>query len=87
MLLKNYLNRYKFKTVLPFNVIVLFLVFNIPTYAETKNISGIVPSVEVLTAHYIEKVPETRNICEIRQVPITAQRINTGPSDKKLLVA
>ena len=74
MLLKNYFDRYKFKTVLSTNVVLLFFVFNISTHAETTNISGVVTSVEVLTANYIEEVPETRNICEIRQVPITAQK-------------
>ena len=71
MLLKNYFDRYKFKTVLSINVVLLLFVFNISTLAETTNISGVVTSVEVLTANYIEEVPETRNICEIRQVPIT----------------
>ena len=77
MLLKNYFDRYKFKTVLSINVVLLFFVFNISTHAETTNISGVVTSVEVLTANYIEEVPETRNICEIRQVPITAQKKRT----------
>ena len=87
MLFKNYFDRYKFKTVLFNNVVLLFFVFNISTYAETTNISGVVTSVEVLTANYIEEVPETRNICEIRQVPITAQKKSTGPSENKLLGA
>ena len=87
MLFKNYFDRYKFKTVLSNNVVLLFFVFNISTYAETTNISGVVTSVEVLTANYIEEVPETRNICEIRQVPITAQKKSTGPSENKLLGA
>ena len=65
MLLKNYFDRYKFKTFLYINVVLLFFVFNISTHAETTNISGVVTSVEVLTANYIEEVPETRNICEI----------------------
>ena len=87
MLLKNYFDLYKFKTVLYTNVILLFFIFNISTHAETTNISGVVTSVEVLTANYIEEVPETRNICEIRQVPITAQKKSTGPSENKLLGA
>ena len=87
MLLKNYFDSYKFKTVLYINVVLLFFVFNISTYSETTNISGVVTSVEVLTANYIEEVPETRNICEIRQVPITAQKKSTGPSENKLLGA
>ena len=87
MLLKNYFDRYKFKTVLYINVVLLFFVFNISTHAETTNISGVVTSVEVLTANYIEEVPETRNICEIRQVPITAQKKSSGPSENKLLGA
>ena len=87
MLFKNYFDRYKFKTVLSNNVVLLFFVFNISTHAETTNISGVVTSVEVLTANYIEEVPETRNICEIRQVPITAQKKSAGPSENKLLGA
>ena len=87
MLIKNYFDRYKFKTVLSINVVLLFFVFNISTHAETTNISGVVTSVEVLTANYIEEVPETRNICEIRQVPITAQKKSNGPSENKLLGA
>ena len=87
MLLKNYFDSYKFKTVLSINVVLLFFVFNISTHAETTNISGVVTSVEVLTANYIEEVPETRNICEIRQVPITAQKKSSGPSENKLLGA
>ena len=87
MLLKNYFDRYKFKRLLYANVILIFLIFNISTHAETSNISGVVTSVEVLTANYIEEVPETRNICEIRQVPITAQKKSNGPSENKLLGA
>ena len=87
MLLKNYSNFYYFISISFINVVLLFFVFNISAHGETTNISGVVTSVEVLTANYIEEVPETRNICEIRQVPITAQRKSTGPSDKKLLGA
>jgi uncharacterized protein YcfJ len=87
MLLKNYFDHYKFKTILSIYVVLLFFVFNISTHAETTNISGVVTSVEVLTANYLEEVPETRNICEIRQVPITAQKKSTGPSENKLLGA
>ena len=87
MILKNYSNLYNFITISFINVVLLFFVFNITAHGETTNISGVVTSVEVLTANYIEEVPETRNICEIRQVPITAQRKSTGPSDKKLLGA
>ena len=87
MLLKNYSNLYYFITISFINVVLLFFVFNISAHGETTNISGVVTSVEVLTANYIEEVPETRNICDIRQVPITAQRKSTGPSDKKLLGA
>ena len=87
MLLKNYFDCYKFKTILFIDVVLLFFVFNISSHAETTNISGVVTSVEVLTANYIEEVPETRNICEIRQVPITAQKKSTGPSENKLLGA
>ena len=65
----------------------LFLLFNIKTYSETFNITGVVTNVEVLTTNYIEEVPETRNVCEIRQVPITAQKKNTGSTDKKLFGA
>lgn len=87
MFLKNYTNLYKFITISFINVVLLFFVFNISTHAETTNISGVVTSVEVLTANYIEEFPETRNICEIRQVPITTQRKSAGSSDKKLLGA
>ena len=87
MLLKNYFDRYEFKAILSINVVLLFFVFNISTHAETTNISGVVTSVEVLTANYIEEVPEIRNIFEIRQVPITAQKKSTGPSENKLLGA
>ena len=87
MLLKNYSNLYNFITISFINVVSLFFVFNIPAHGETTNISGVVTSVEVLTENYIKEVPETRNICEIRQVPITAQKKSTGPSDKKLLGA
>ena len=85
MILKNYSNLYNFITISFINVVLLFFVFNITAHGETTNISGVVTSVEVLTANYLEEVPETRNICEIRQVPITAQKKSTGPSDKKLL--
>ena len=63
------------------------LLFNIKTFSETFNITGVVTNVEVLTTNYIEEVPETRNVCEIRQVPITAQKKNTGSTDKKLFGA
>ena len=65
----------------------LFLLFNIKTFSETFNITGVVTNVEVRTTNYIEEVPETRNVCEIRQVPITAQKKNTGSTDKKLFGA
>ena len=69
------------------SMIFLFFIFNIKTYAEITNITGIVTNVEVLTTNYIEEVPETRNVCEIRQVPITAQKKTNGSTDKKLFGA
>ena len=41
----------------------------------------------VITQKRWKIVPETRNICEIRQVPITAQKKSSGPSENKLLGA
>ncbi len=70
-----------------FKLVFLLTSIDISTYAETANITGVVTNVEVLTATYLEEVPETRNVCEIRQVPITAKRKNSGSSDKKLLGA
>ena len=85
-------NNYCFKSrknKLFFLVKLVFLLtsIHITTYAETSNITGVVTNVEVLTATYIEEIPESRNVCEIRQVPITAKRKSSGASDKKLLGA
>ena len=85
-------NNYCFKSKINkhFFLLKLFILLtniHMVTYAETANLTGVVTNVEVLTATYIEEVPETRNVCEIRQVPITAKRKNSGSSDKKLLGA
>jgi hypothetical protein len=87
MLIKKFFNlrNSNFRTLS--SLVLLFLFFNITTYAEISNITGIVTNVEVLTTNYIEEVPETRNVCEIRQVPITAQKKTTGSTDKKLFGA
>jgi len=88
MLTNNYCFKSKInKHFFLFQLVFLLTSIHISTYAETANITGIVTNVEVLTANYIEEVPESRNVCEIRQVPITAKRKNSGSSDKKLLGA
>ncbi len=87
MLFNYYLNIKKLNCKTFVSLLFLFLLFNIKTYAETFNITGIVTNVEVLTTNYIEEVPETRNVCEIRQVPITAQKKSSGSTDKKLFGA
>jgi len=63
-----------------------FIISNI-VKAEVTNISGVVTSVEVLTSTYIEEVPENRRVCEIKKVPITTKRENSGVTDKKLFGA
>ncbi len=88
MLTNNYCFKSKInKHFFLFKLVFLLTSIDISTYAETANITGVVTNVEVLTATYVEEVPETRNVCEIRQVPITAKRKNSGSSDKKLLGA
>ena len=87
MLFNYYFNIEKLNFKIFTSFLFLFLLFNIKTYSETFNITGVVTNVEVLTTNYIEEVPETRNVCEIRQVPITAQKKNTGSTDKKLFGA
>ncbi len=88
MLTNNYF--FKSKINKPFFLLKLFILLtniHMASYAETTNITGVVTNVEVLTATYIEEIPESRNVCEIKQVPITAKRKSSGSSDNKLLGA
>ena len=70
-----------------FSLLFSFIFISQNSYSEVSNISGIVTGVEVLTANYIEEVPENRRVCQIQKVPITAQRQGEGVTDKKLFGA
>ena len=70
-----------------FSLLFSFIFISQHSYSEVSNISGIVTGVEVLTANYIEEVPENRRVCQIQKVPITAQRKGEGVTDKKLFGA
>ena len=81
---KNFLKHITYSIL----TLILSITFNCQNvYSEVSNISGIVTGVEVLTANYIEEVPENRRVCQIQKVPITAQRSGEGVTDKKLFGA